>query len=135
MRKSRKKRLQNFIIIILLLSSAGVLLVLFSLNSKLDLFYSPTEMLLAQPHQESRIKLGGMVKTGSINRVGTDIFFVVTDFESEVSVTFRGITPDLFKEDSGVVALGYYRNQSFVAEEIFAKHDENYMPPELKKDS
>ena len=79
MRKSRKKRLQNFIII-LLLSSAGVLLVLFSLNSKLDLFYSPTEMLLAQPHQESRIKLGGMVKTGSINRVGTDIFFVVTDF-------------------------------------------------------
>jgi len=67
--------------------------------------------------------------------VGTDIFFVVTDFESEVSVTFRGITPDLFKEDSGVVALGYYRNQSFVAEEIFAKHDENYMPPELKKDS
>ena len=117
MRKSRKKRLQNFIII-LLLSSAGVLLVLFSLNSKLDLFYSPTEMLLAQPHQESRIKLGGMVKTGSINRVGTDIFFVVTDFESEVSVTFRGITPDLFKEDSGVVALGYYRNQSFVAEEI-----------------
>ncbi|MDA9154083.1 cytochrome c maturation protein CcmE [Gammaproteobacteria bacterium] len=134
MRKSRKKRLQNFIII-LLLSSAGVLLVLFSLNSKLDLFYSPTEMLLAQPHQESRIKLGGMVKTGSINRVGTDIFFVVTDFESEVSVTFRGITPDLFKEDSGVVALGYYRNQSFVAEEIFAKHDENYMPPELKKDS
>ncbi|MDA9371286.1 cytochrome c maturation protein CcmE [Gammaproteobacteria bacterium] len=134
MRKSRKKRLQNFIII-LLLSSAGVLLVLFSLNSKLDLFYSPTEMLLAQPHQESRIKLGGMVKTGSINRVGTDIFFVVTDFESEVSVTFRGITPDLFKEDSGVVVLGYYRNQSFVAEEIFAKHDENYMPPELKKDS
>ena len=134
MRKSRKKRLQNFIII-LLLSSAGVLLVLFSLNSKLDLFYSPTEMLLTQPHQESRIKLGGMVKTGSINRVGTDIFFVVTDFESEVSVTFRGITPDLFKEDSGVVALGYYRNQSFVAEEIFAKHDENYMPPELKKDS
>ncbi|MDA7796346.1 cytochrome c maturation protein CcmE [Gammaproteobacteria bacterium] len=134
MRKSRKKRLQNFIII-LLLSSAGVLLVLFSLNSKLDLFYSPTEMLLAQPHQESRIKLGGMVKTGSINRVGTDIFFVVTDFESEVSVTFRGITPDLFKEDSGVVALGYYRNQLFVAEEIFAKHDENYMPPELKKDS
>ncbi|MDA8924492.1 cytochrome c maturation protein CcmE [Gammaproteobacteria bacterium] len=134
MRKSRKKRLQNFIII-LLLSSAGVLLVLFSLNSKLDLFYSPTEMLLAQPHQESRIKLGGIVKTGSINRVGTDIFFVVTDFESEVSVTFRGITPDLFKEDSGVVALGYYRNQSFVAEEIFAKHDENYMPPELKKDS
>ncbi|MDC0014570.1 cytochrome c maturation protein CcmE [Gammaproteobacteria bacterium] len=134
MRKSRKKRLQNFIII-LFLSSAGVLLVLFSLNSKLDLFYSPTEMLLAQPHQESRIKLGGMVKTGSINRVGTDIFFVVTDFESEVSVTFHGITPDLFKEDSGVVALGYYRNQSFVAEEIFAKHDENYMPPELKKDS
>ena len=72
MRKSRKKRLQNFIII-LLLSSAGVLLVLFSLNSKLDLFYSPTEMLLAQPHQESRIKLGGMVKTGSINRVGTNL--------------------------------------------------------------
>ena len=130
MLKSRQKRLQKFLII-LLLSVAGISLVLFSLNSKLDLFYSPTEMLASELQPGSRIKLGGMVKIGSIRRVDTDIFFIVTDFESEVPVTFRGITPDLFKEDSGVVALGYYQNGSFIAEQIFAKHDENYMPPEL----
>ena len=72
-----------------------------------------------------------MVKNGSINRNGTIITFQVTDFVQEVPVTFDGVTPDLFKEDSGVVILVYFINGMFEAEEIFAKHDENYMPPEL----
>jgi cytochrome c-type biogenesis protein CcmE len=126
----RKNRLWK-LIIILFLSAGGISLILFSLNSKLDLFYTPSEMLIADIKPGYRIKLGGMVKNGSIRRDGTLIEFLVTDFSEEVSVTFDGVPPDLFKEDSGVVILGYFLNGRFEAEEIFAKHDENYMPPEL----
>ena len=91
-------------------------------------------MLQADIQSGYRIKLGGMVKNGSIKRDGTIITFQVTDFVQEVPVTFDGVTPDLFKEDSGVVILGYFINGLFEAEEIFAKHDENYMPPELSID-
>ena len=132
MLQNRKKRLQKFFIIILL-SAIGTSLVLFALNSKLDLFYSPSEMLAADIKPGYRIKLGGMVEIGSIQREGTTIFFVVTDFEAKVPVSFEGVAPDLFKENSGVVALGYYSDGLFVAEQIFAKHDENYMPPELAR--
>tara|TARA_X000000368_G_scaffold6379_1_gene4935 strand:- start:6287 stop:6700 length:414 start_codon:yes stop_codon:yes gene_type:complete len=130
----RKNRLWK-LIIILFLSSGGISLILFSLNSKLDLFYTPSEMLQADIKSGYRIKLGGMVKNGSIERDGTNIRFLVTDFIKEVPVTFDGIPPDLFKEDSGVVILGYFLDGMFEAEEIFAKHDENYMPPELTIDS
>ena len=130
MLQARKKRLWKFFII-LFMSASGILLILFSLNSKLDLFFTPSEMLKADIKPGYRIKLGGMVKTGSIIRDGTKIKFIATDFEREVPVIFDGIPPDLFKEDSGVVVLGYYLDGMFEAEEIFAKHDENYMPPEL----
>tara|TARA_B100000886_G_scaffold17499_1_gene11241 strand:- start:85 stop:447 length:363 start_codon:yes stop_codon:yes gene_type:complete len=113
------------------MSAGGILLILFSLNSKLDLFYTPSEMLKADIKPGYRIKLGGMVKSGSIIRDGTKIKFIATDFVKEVPVIFDGIPPDLFKEDSGVVVLGYFLDGMFEAEEIFAKHDENYMPPEL----
>ena len=130
----RKNRLWK-LLIILFLSSGGIALILFSLNSKLDLFYTPSEMLQADIKSGYRIKLGGMVKNGSIERDGTNIRFLVTDFIKEVPVTFDGVPPDLFKEDSGVVILGYFLDGMFEAEEIFAKHDENYMPPELTIDS
>ena len=116
------------------LSALGIALILFSLNSKLDLFYTPSEMLQADIKSGYRIKLGGMVKNGSIERDGTNVRFLVTDFIKEVPVTFDGVPPDLFKEDSGVVILGYFLDGMFEAEEIFAKHDENYMPPELSID-
>ena len=130
MLQNRKKRLQKFFII-MLLSAIGASLVLFALNSKLDLFYSPSQMLAADIKPGYRIKLGGMVEIDSIKREGTKVLFVVTDFEAKVPVSFDGIVPDLFKENSGVVALGFYSDGLFVAEKIFAKHDENYMPPEL----
>ena len=133
MLQARKNRLWK-LILILFLFAGGISLILFSLNSKLDLFYTPSEMLQADIKSGYRIKLGGMVKNGSINRNGTIITFQVTDFVQEVPVTFDGVTPDLFKEDSGVVILGYFINGMFEAEEIFAKHDENYMPPELSID-
>jgi len=113
------------------LSAGGISLILFSLNSKLDLFYTPSEMFEADIKPGYRIKLGGMVKTGSIIRNGTKIKFIATDFVKEVPVIFDGVPPDLFKEDSGVVVLGYFLDGMFEAEEIFAKHDENYMPPAL----
>ena len=130
MLQARKNRLWKFFII-LFLSTGGISLILFSLNSKLDLFYTPSEMLEADIKPGYRIKLGGMVKTGSIIRNGTTIKFIATDFVKEVPVIFDGIPPDLFKEDSGVVVLGYFLDGMFEAEEIFAKHDENYMPPAL----
>ena len=129
----RKNRLWK-LITILFLSIGGISLILFSLNSKLDFFYTPSEMIEANIKPGYRIKLGGMVKAGSIKRDGTKINFFVTDFVEEVPVIFDGIAPDLFKESSGVVILGYYLNGIFEAEEIFAKHDENYMPPELAID-
>ena len=130
MLRARKNRLWKFFII-LFLSAGGISLILFSLNSKLDLFYTPSEMLEADIKPGYRIKLGGMVKTGSIIRNGTTIKFIATDFVKEVPVIFDGVPPDLFKEDSGVVVLGYFLDGMFEAEEIFAKHDENYMPPAL----
>jgi len=130
MLQARKNRLWKFFII-LFLSAGGISLILFSLNSKLDLFYTPSEMLEADIKPGYRIKLGGMVKTGSIIRNGTTIKFIATDFVKEVPVIFDGVPPDLFKEDSGVVVLGYFLDGMFEAEEIFAKHDENYMPPAL----
>ena len=129
----RKNRLWK-LFTILFLSVGGISLILFSLNSKLDLFYTPSEMLEADIKPGYRIKLGGMVKIGSIKRDGTMINFLVTDFLNEVPVTFDGVPPDLFKENSGVVMLGYFLDGMFAAEEIFAKHDENYMPPELAID-
>ena len=128
----RKKRLQN---ISLLLGSSfiGIFLILTALNSQLDLFYSPSELNKNNLPQE-RIKLGGMVKKGSIKYEDTKVLFVLTDFEEDLDIEFDGIPPDLFKEDSGAVMLGSFDgNGVFVAEEVFAKHDENYMPPELSK--
>ena len=129
----RRQRLRK-LIIILLLSISGLSLILFSLNSKLDLFYTPSEILSLDIEPSNRIKLGGMVKKDSIIRQGTSVNFLVTDYVMEVPVRFNGVTPDLFKEESGVVVLGYYLGKQFVAEQIFAKHDENYMPPELTRD-
>ena len=128
----RKKRLQN-ILLLLASSFIGIFLILTALNSQLDLFYSPSELNKNNLPQE-RIKLGGMVKKGSIKYEDTKVLFVLTDFEEDLDVEFNGIPPDLFKEDSGAVMLGSFDgNGVFVAEEVFAKHDENYMPPDLSK--
>ena len=130
MLQARKNRLWKFFII-LILSAGGISLILFSLNSKLDLFYTPSEMFEADIKPGYRIKLGGMVKTGSIIRNGTKIKFIATDFVKEVPVIFDGVPPDLFKEDSGVVVLGNLKDKILYAEEVLAKHDENYMPPNI----
>ena len=132
MKQHRKKRLIN-ILLISLLSGSGVLMVLYALNTNLDYFYTPSEIMSEKLPSNKRVKIGGMVLEGSVIRNGEDISFVITDYEESISVQYKGIVPDLFKEGSGVVALGYLENNSLKAEKVLAKHDENYMPPALNK--
>ena len=127
----RKKRVYN-ILTVLLFSVSGIELILFSLNSKLDYFFTPTELMNKTFPIDKRIKLGGMVLNGSVKRASSNISFIVTDYTNSINVEYEGILPDLFKEDSGVVVLGYLNNQTVYAEEVLAKHDENYMPPNIE---
>jgi|TARA_X000000368_G_scaffold319670_1_gene256860 cytochrome c-type biogenesis protein CcmE len=126
----RKKRLSS-ILFVFLFSVSGVSLILYSLNSNLDYFFTPTELKKVQMPSNKRIKIGGMVLEDSVKRNTSKISFTITDYENSVIVVFEGIVPDLFKEGSGVVALGYLDNEIFYAKEVLAKHDENYMPPNL----
>ena len=131
MNSIRKKRLYN-ICLVILFSISGVGLILYSLNSNLDYFFTPTELKNKTIPVDKRIKVGGMVLKGSVERISSKVFFTITDYENSVNVEYDGIVPDLFKEESGVVVLGYLKNQMVFAEEVLAKHDENYMPPSLK---
>lgn len=131
MNQIRKKRLYN-ILLVSLFSVSGISLILYSLNSNLDYFFTPTELKEQNISSDKRIKIGGMVLEGSVFRNDSNISFTVTDYESFVRVEFKGIVPDLFQEGSGVVALGYLNDEVFYAEEVLAKHDENYMPPNIK---
>ena len=132
----RKKRIYS-ILFVLLFSVSGISLILYSLNSNLDYFFTPTELKKQNIPSDKRIKLGGMVLKDSVEREASEISFVVTDYENSLRVIYDGIVPDLFKEESGVVVLGFYRDDMIYAEEVLAKHDENYMPPNLdiKNDS
>ena len=132
----RKKRIYT-ILFVLLFSVSGISLILYSLNSNLDYFFTPTELKQQNIPSDKRIKLGGMVLKGSVERESSQISFVVTDYENSLRVIYDGIVPDLFKEESGVVVLGFYKDDMVFAEEVLAKHDENYMPPNLdiKNDS
>ena len=126
----RKRRIYS-ILLVLLFSVSGISLILYSLNSNLDYFFTPTELKDKNIPIDKRIKVGGMVLNGSVKRASSKISFIVTDYENSITVEYEGIVPDLFKEGSGVVVLGFLDNQIVYAEEVLAKHDENYMPPNL----
>ena len=127
----RKKRIYS-ILFVLLFSVSGISLILYSLNSNLDYFFTPTELKDRNIPVDKRIKVGGMVLNGSVERMSSSISFVITDYENSINVEYEGIVPDLFKEESGVVVLGNLRNKILYAEEVLAKHDENYMPPNIE---
>ena len=127
----RKKRIYS-ILFVFLFSVSGISLILYSLNSKLDYFFTPTELKDRNIPADKRIKVGGMVLSGSVERISSSISFVITDYENSIKVEYEGIVPDLFKEDSGVVVLGNLRDKILYAEEVLAKHDENYMPPNIE---
>ena len=115
---------------ILLAVGAAAALVLSAFQSNLVFFYSPSQIALNEAPINRTFRLGGLVEAGSVQREGVRVRFVVTDTAKTVPVQFEGILPDLFKEGKGVVAQGQLRDGIFVAKEVLAKHDENYMPPE-----
>ena len=126
----RKKRIYN-ILFVFLFSVSGISLILYSLNSNLDYFFTPTELKDRNIPADKRIKVGGMVLSGSVERISSSISFVITDYENSIKVEYEGIVPDLFKEDSGVVVLGNLKDKILYAEEVLAKNDENYIPPNI----
>jgi cytochrome c-type biogenesis protein CcmE len=131
--KPKHQRLALIVIAIVAVLVA-VLLAMWGLRDRAAYFYTPTEVAAGKAAVGRPIRLGGMVEKGSVQRLadGVTIRFRLGDGTGEVPVVFRGITPDLFREDSGAVAEGRVdKNGTFVADNILAKHDERYMPPEL----
>ena len=131
MSKIRKKRFVS-VMALIATSFLGVYLILSALNSNLDYFYTPSEIINAEIPNNKRVKLGGMVQMQSVIRDGTNISFNITDFSNSINVSYNGVVPDLFKEGSGIVAYGMIVDNRLIAENIFAKHDENYMPPNIE---
>jgi len=112
---------------------AAVLLAMLGLKDRAAYFYTPADIAAGKAAEGKAMRLGGMVAAGSIRRAGdgVTIGFTVTDGGARTPVTYRGIVPDLFREGSGVIAEGRMQNGTFVADNILAKHDERYMPPQL----
>tara|TARA_B100000683_G_scaffold55643_1_gene53243 strand:- start:480 stop:899 length:420 start_codon:yes stop_codon:yes gene_type:complete len=111
----------------------SVFLILRSLEENVVYFQSPSEIKRLAEIEKKRIRVGGMVKEDSVILDKDELSFVITDFSSEINVTFSGAIPNLFEEGKGVVAEGYLKDRNFfLATKILAKHDENYMPPEVK---
>ena len=122
-----------FVSLILVVLSLSVFLILKSLEDNVVYFKSPTEIKTLGEIEKKKIRIGGMVKKGSIFVEEKELKFIVTDFKNEINVTYSGVIPNLFAEDKGVVAEGYLKDRNvFLATKILAKHDENYMPPEVK---
>jgi len=131
----RKQRIYA-LIAILAGSILAVGLVISALSKNLNLFYSPTDLLNNNLSSDTLIRAGGMVREGSIKRSSDSlsIEFTVTDFKNDLLINYSGILPDLFSEKAGVVVQGYLESEgTFRAVEVLAKHDENYMPPEVAK--
>jgi cytochrome c-type biogenesis protein CcmE len=130
------KRRNKLILILGLLLGIGVIvgLVLYALSQNINLFFSPTEMAQGKAPTHQRLRAGGMVREGSLVRASDSltVHFVITDFAEDVKVEYTGILPDLFREGQGIVAQGKLNDEGvFLADEVLAKHDEKYMPPEV----
>ncbi|MEW6707853.1 MAG: cytochrome c maturation protein CcmE [Pseudomonadota bacterium] len=127
--KPRHKRLA-LVAGVVAAAGVAVALVLNAFQSNLVFFYSPSQVANHEAPANRTFRLGGLVQAGSVKRDGVMVHFVVTDTAVSVPVRYQGILPDLFKEGKGVVAQGQLQDGVFVAREVLAKHDENYMPPE-----
>ena len=132
------KKVKNrilFLIFVFSLSVVAVIFIVKSLNKNVLYFLSPTEINQREDIQfDKAMRVGGMVKKGSIIINKKNIQFIVTDFENEILINYSGTVPNLFEEEKGIVAEGKLRDKNFfIADRILAKHDENYMPPEIKE--
>ena len=132
--KKVKKR-ASLLAITLLVSLTGIFFILQSLNKNILYFKSPTDIKNNQNiNFDKKIRVGGMVKKNSLIIKEEEIYFIITDFNNELNISFSGTVPNLFSEEKGVVAEGKLQDKTFfVADRILAKHDENYMPPEVKE--
>ena len=123
-----------FLLSTLILLSLIIFLFLKSLDKNVVYFISPTDIKSLPELSKKKIRVGGMVKKNSLVVDSEKINFIITDFKNEIQVTFSGTVPNLFSEEKGVVAEGYLKDRNFlIAKKILAKHDENYMPPEVKE--
>ena len=123
-----------FVILILVTLILTAFLVLKSLEENVVYFQSPSEIKALSELDKKKIRVGGMVKKNSISVNSSEINFIITDFKNEINVTYKGSVPNLFEEEKGVVAEGFLKDRNFFsATKILAKHDENYMPPEVKE--
>ena len=131
----RKVKLRFFFVLLILSTLIlSAFLILKSLEENVVYFQSPTEIKVLSEIEKKIIRVGGMVKNGSINIEEKEIKFIITDLKNEINVTYSGAVPNLFAEEKGVVAEGYLKDRNFfLATKILAKHDENYMPPEVKE--
>ena len=122
-----------FVLLVLLILSLSTFLILESPEENVVYFKSPTEVKNLSEIDKKKIRIGGMVKKESILIKENDLKFIVTDLKNEINVIYSGVIPNLFEEGKGVVAEGFLKDKSlFLATKILAKHDENYMPPEVK---
>ena len=130
----KKVKLRAFFILLIFLSAIlTIFLVIKALEENVVYFKSPTEVKNLSELDNKKIRVGGMVKISSIKTNDSEINFVITDFKNELSVTYEGSVPNLFEEGKGVVAEGFLKDRTYLkAVKILAKHDENYMPPEVK---
>ena len=123
-----------FIILIIVTLALATFLILKSLEENVVYFQSPSEIQVLSEIKEKKIRVGGMVKKSSILMREKELKFIITDFKNEINVIYSGVIPNLFSEGKGVVAEGYLKDKNlFFATKILAKHDENYMPPEVKE--
>lgn len=129
--KRRHKRL-TFAAVGMVLVVAAAALVLIAFEDSIVFFHSPTDVLAKNPPPDQRLRVGGLVEEGSVEKPGGAVVtFRITDLINTLPVTYRGMLPDLFREGQGVIAEGFVKDGVFHADEVLAKHDETYMPPEV----
>tara|TARA_B100001057_G_scaffold362679_1_gene365271 strand:+ start:573 stop:992 length:420 start_codon:yes stop_codon:yes gene_type:complete len=122
-----------FVLLSLLILILSVFLIIKSLEENVVYFQSPSEIKVLAEIEKKKIRVGGMVKNNSISIQAKEVKFIITDYKNEINVIYSGVLPNLFAEGKGVVAEGYLKDKNFfLANKILAKHDENYMPPEVK---
>jgi cytochrome c-type biogenesis protein CcmE len=132
--KRKRKRKLQLVLLLVVGSGLAIGLVLYALSQNINLFFLPSDIVAGKASLEQRIRVGGMVQEGSLERVNNSlkVGFVITDYQHDLVVHYDGILPDLFREGQAIVAQGRLQADGvFLAAEVLAKHDENYMPPEV----
>ncbi len=124
------------IIVSLIMILLAVMLILYNAKENISYFYTPSELISSKIQKDLKIRIGGFVEEGSFNKISANSFkFKITDNKKSISVSYSGILPDLFREEQGAVIEGFFENNNlFIATEVFAKHDENYMPSSIKSE-